>query len=467
MPFSFGFGNKSVFSKGNKSSIVTDNLVYQIDPSNTLSYPGSGTTVTDISGQGNTATLVNGAAFSSNQFSFDGVNDIINITHSASLNLGQAFTVGAWVRANALGNTTDPFGANINAIGNRQIIYSTRVNNTAGCFQLELTGTTVSITGVGTFVISAGTIAANTWYYIVYARDGSGSGTIYINGVAQTPSTTTAYTFVDNSDTKQIGGGGSTGTGQPFNGRIGDLHLYRRALSQQEILQNYSATSSKYAQSIVSQNLVLHLDASNASSYPGTGTTWTDLSGGNRHATLQSAMPYSAEGGGSIQFADNKYATVSGGTAIFAGNAYTKSVWVKFTSTANFKNLISGDGNSHAFWVPASWETVVQKLAGGHNNSWRSVVGATTITANVWYNFSMTFSTTNGLRVYINGVLDGSNAAATAPISTTSGPLYLGTFAVLNNGFSGFMGSAFIYTKELTAEELLQNFNATRSRFGV
>ena len=64
------------------------------------------------------------------------------------------------------------------------------------------------------------------------------------------------------------------------------------------------------ATGIVTQNLVLHLDASNASSYPGSGTTWTDLSGANRNATLQSGMTYSSgEGQGSIVFTPTTYAT--------------------------------------------------------------------------------------------------------------------------------------------------------------
>jgi hypothetical protein len=459
MPFSFGFGNKSVFSKGNKSRIVTDNLVYQIDPSNTLSYPGSGTTVTDISGQGNTATLVNGTAFSSNQFSFDGTNDIINITHSASLNLGQAFTVGMWVRANAL-------GANLDV--NRQVLYTTRVNNPAGCWQLELNANTISVTGVGTFVISAGTIAANTWYYIVYRRDGSGSGTIYINGDAQTPSVTTAYTFIDNGDIKQIGGGGSTGTGQQFNGRIGDVHLYKRALAQHEILQNYNATSQKYS-SLVSTNLAMHLDAGNASSYPGSGTTWTDLSGANRNATLRPGMTYSSsEGQGSIVFTPTTYATISGTSSFIHNTAYTKSVWVKFTSTGNFKNLISSaNNNAHAFWVPEGFNGVFQKLCTGHNGTWTATAGATTIQPNVWYNFSMTFSPTNGMRVYINGVLDGSNATQTGIFSPSDSLLYIGSYGLLDNGFNGFMTTALIYTRDLSAQELLQNFNATKSRHGL
>jgi hypothetical protein len=453
MPFSFGLGNKSVFSKGNKSDIVTDNLVFRIDASRTTSYPGSGTTVNDISGQGNTSTLTNGVGFSNGEFSFDVTNKTINIPHTSSLSLGQTFTVGAWVRATTLGSVL-----NDNAIGSRQIIFSNRINNTAGCWQLELNGNTVSVTGVGTFVISAGTLIPNAWYYITYVRDGSGSGTIYINGVAQSPSVTNAYTFIDNTDTKQIGGGGSTGTGQPFNGKIRQLHLYKKALTQTEVLQNYYATSG-----IVTQNLALHLDGA---AYSGSGTTWNDLSGANRTTTLQPGMTYSSDGGGSIVFTPTTYATVGGNSSFFAGTAYTKSVWVKFTSLANYKNLISSaNNNAHAFWVPENFSGVSNKLCTGHNGQWTTTAGATTIEANVWYNFTMTYSPTNGMKVYINGVLDGSNAAATATFGPTDSPCYIGSYGLLGNGFDGRMSTAMIYTKELSAAEVLQNYNATSSRY--
>lgn len=216
-------------------------MMLHFDPSNAFSYPGTGTTITDLTDQGNTGTLANGASVSNGVLVFDGSNDMINIPHTSSLNLGQTFAVGVWVKANALGSTL-----NSNDIGNRQILYTTRYANPAGCWQLELNANSISVTGVGTFVVTAGTIAANTWYYIAYVRNGSGSGTIYINGVAQTPTTTTAYTFTDNSDIKQIGSGGSTGTGQPFNGSIGNIHLYKTAPSAQDLLQHFNATRSQF-----------------------------------------------------------------------------------------------------------------------------------------------------------------------------------------------------------------------------
>jgi len=223
------------------------------------------------------------------------------------------------------------------------------------------------------------------------------------------------------------------------------------------------------ATGIVTQNLVLHLDASNASSYPGSGTTWTDLSGANRNATLQSGMTYSSgEGQGSIVFTPTTYATISGTSSFINNTAYTKSVWVKFTSTGNFKNLISSaNNNAHAFWVPEGFNGVFQKLCTGHNGQWTATAGATTIQPNVWYNFSMTFSPTNGMRVYINGVLDGSNATQTATFSPADSLLYIGSYGLLGNGFNGFMTTALIYTRELSAQELLQNFNATKSRHGL
>jgi hypothetical protein len=68
-------------------SIVTDGLVLCLDAGNPKSYPGSGTTWTDLSGNGNNGTLVNGVGYSGDNLgslSFDGVNDYYNRALTAS-----------------------------------------------------------------------------------------------------------------------------------------------------------------------------------------------------------------------------------------------------------------------------------------------------------------------------------------------------------------------------------------------
>ena len=454
MPLSFGFSKASSAPKISNRTKALNNVVLM----DALNYSGSGTSIRDASNRVNTMTLVNGPTLSDDggkSFVFDGTDDYIEIAHAASLNVGQTFSISCWVKAAVMGQR---FG-----------LYSTRTVNVGGTWQLEIgQGNGIHVTGFQTYVISTGSVlTANVWYHIAYVRNGSGAGTVYLNGVAQTPTATApGYVFSDNTNAKRIGSG--TGDTQRLNGKIAFMRVDSIARTEDDIRAEYNATRQRYS-SLVSTNLAMHLDAGNTSSYPGSGTTWTDLSGANRNATLRPGMTYSSsEGQGSIVFTPTTYATISGTSSFIHNTAYTKSVWVKFTSTGNFKNLISSaNNNAHAFWVPEGFNGVFQKLCTGHNGQWTATAGATTIQANVWYNFSMTFSPTNGMRVYINGVLDGSNATLTTTFSPTDSLLYIGSYGLLDNGFNGFMTTALIYTRELSAQELLQNFNATKSRHGL
>lgn len=474
MPLSFGFGNKSVVSKGNKSSIVTDNLVYQLVPSSSFQseYSISGTTTNDFSGQGNVGSLANGVKSYNSQFVFDGVNDIINIPYSSSLALGQTFSIGVWVRASVLGSTSSPGDANINNVGNRQIIYSTRLNNPAGCFQLELTGTTVSVTGVGTFIIMAGTLTANTWYYITYVRNGSGSGTIYINGVAQTPSVTTAYTFIENTDTRQIGGGGSTGTGQPFNGRLGDLQLYKRALTQQEVLQNYNSSKTQYE---LFNSVALHLDAGNSYSYSGSGTTWTDLSGNNRHATLVNSPTYNSSGGYfSLDNVDD-WVDISVPTNNSSFTFETLFYAKRDTSgTSNYAYLFCGpDSVNTAFSGGLAINEGGAATAGGQALSSGQMYLSDSVTVypfnyvipdQEWTHIVLTWDVTSDeVKLYANGVLKDTKTNITRILSAIEYYSRLSTNGFLGHPANGDVATIKVYQKALSSSEVFRAYQDTQS----
>ena len=85
LPATFGFSNPSRVAN---STIVSSGLVLHLDAGNASSYPGSGTTLTDLSGSGNNGTLVNGPTYSSangGSLSFDGVNDYVSVSNTSQL----------------------------------------------------------------------------------------------------------------------------------------------------------------------------------------------------------------------------------------------------------------------------------------------------------------------------------------------------------------------------------------------
>lgn len=222
--------------------IVTDGLVLNLNAADPNSYPGSGTTWTDISGNGNTGTLTNGPTFNSangGSIVFDGVDDYSNILNSTSLQVADVFTISVWFNATSLPS--------------RHGLFTTRTANTAGCWQIEAgvaTGGTnkVAVTGVGTWIWESNNnvISTNSWYNACFVKPGNATvgGNMYVNGSLISPITTTAYTIQNNSDAKAIGVG--TGYGSPFPGRIASTYLYNRALSASEVLQNYNATKARF-----------------------------------------------------------------------------------------------------------------------------------------------------------------------------------------------------------------------------
>ena len=225
------------------SATVTNGLVLNVDAGNTASYPGTGTTWTDLSGSSNTGTLVNGVGFSaanSGSLIFDGSNDYISIPNSATLQVADVFTVNMWINAASLAN--------------RCGIFTTRNANSSGCWQLETgiaSGGTgrIAVTGIGTWIweSSNNVIQINNWYNLCFVKPGNGlQGLMYVNGNLLTPAVTTnGYIISNNNDAKEIGRG-TVGTSQYFSGQISKTALYNRALSATEVSQNYNATKSRY-----------------------------------------------------------------------------------------------------------------------------------------------------------------------------------------------------------------------------
>ena len=225
--------------------IVKNGLVLALDAADRNSYPRTGTTWTDLTGIGNTGTLVNSPTFSglnNGCILFNGTNQYVNVPNSTSLQVADTFTVSAWVYATTLAA--------------RYAIFSTRLNNPAGCWQLEIGSTGVgslstnriAFTGVGTWIAETfdNVISTNKWFNICLTKVNNATvgGTIYINGVAVANRQTNAYTISNNTDAKRIAT--SSGLSELFTGYMSQVSLYNRVLTATEVLQNYNATKSRF-----------------------------------------------------------------------------------------------------------------------------------------------------------------------------------------------------------------------------
>ena len=213
---------------------------------------------------------------------------------------------------------------------------------------------------------------------------------------------------------------------------------------------------------MVTSGLVLALDAADKNSYSGTGTSWNDLSGNNNIGTLTNGPTFNTSNGGVIVFDGvDDCVVVNNNANILSKTAYTKTAWFYTTSFSTNNNIISG-GNSgqHAFWLGAS-----SYLRAGHNGNWNTVVSTTSMILNRWYFGSVTFNTTTGWVLYLNGVQEVTNADTTT--FTGNQEILIGAYSTGGNVFTGRIATAIVYNRVLSPSEILQNYNATKSRFGL
>jgi hypothetical protein len=210
-------------------------------------------------------------------------------------------------------------------------------------------------------------------------------------------------------------------------------------------------------------SITLDLDANNTTSYSGTGTTWTDLSGLGNNATLLNTPYWDNGPPGYFNFDGvNQYATVAGANIIPAA-AYTKMVWFKIDTFSADNNLVSSDNGGHFMYFNQT-----NTLYAGHSNvfPYNAFGSVMTFNTDTWYCAVVTFSVANGIKLYVNGVLDTQNLSYQTP-HNQNGNTNIACFGIGGNLLNGKIGRILCYGKELTAGEVLQNFEATRNRYGI
>jgi len=246
---------------------------------------------------------------------------------------------------------------------------------------------------------------------------------------------------------------------------------------------------------IVTNGLVLYLDAGNQKSYSGSGTTWTDLSGNGNNGTLANGVGYNSGNLGSLSFDGTDDYVTNGSTNfsiannLFSDNngSWTVSAWFKFPvspTQARDNNVNGGNcsysivGRSGGIATGAAFTLFV----GGTTTAFGSfanycavgirgtitAVSPNTVNTNTWNNAVITWNGTNNFS-YFNG--SGPNAVTTGTAAAQTYDLNIGTTASLNappgniHFFEGSIGNVSIYNRALTPQEIQQNYNATKSRY--
>jgi hypothetical protein len=217
--------------------IVESGLVLALDAANSKSYPGSGTTWTDLSGNGNNGTLVNGVGYSGSNLgslSFDGVDDRVNCGSNSTFNITPSLTINAWIFPTGFGEN------NFGRIFEKVNSYVFFLDNT-GTFGTN--GIRYSVSGnVGTGTIN-NVVNLNVWNNFTIVHSGT-SATLYKNGLSV--GTITSLPTLPNIPSSSVYIGNNGGLDRTFDGNIAQVSIYNRTLTPQEIQQNYNATRGRY-----------------------------------------------------------------------------------------------------------------------------------------------------------------------------------------------------------------------------
>jgi len=214
---------------------------------------------------------------------------------------------------------------------------------------------------------------------------------------------------------------------------------------------------------IVSNGLVLYLDAANNKSYPRTGTTWYDLSGNNNNGTLTNGPTFNSANGGSIAY-DGADDSVTLNLVSSNVNNVTTEVWFKAITLAGDRGLfLNGNGANSGYGLQfGPCGTAGNILAVFFGGLYCSVVSYTGLVTNTWYQAVYTRTTSPSIvnTLYINGVSVSTNTSY-SPNAPTSSTL------VGHSSYNGYISLVRHYNRTLSASEILQNYNITRKRYGL
>lgn len=462
----------------NYENLVTNGLVLNLDASFVSSYPGTAATWYDTAPGANNAALTNGPSFTTlygGGISFDGVNDFAQLN---VLSFSTSCTVCQWIRPTIVSN------------GVYQTLRLSNLNSATSTLDSRVTGTLGS-TWYHQILVSgypAGFAEEFNLYFqsiittfvernlpyfycITFQRTPGVNSTLrtFLNGrFRESQSSTSNYwsNIATFATSRYVLSSINSGF---FRGSIHSTQIYDRALTDSEILQNYQSTYTRFlGENIVTNGLVAHLDATWPGSFTTASNTWTNVSGTGANATLLNGATYSSADGGSIFFDGvNDYVTFSPQTLL--GRNWSMSAWVNCFTYSGGETIFAafaGTGDGFSTGTVANFFGSTSRNIGWYlDNQWQ--YSANNIWAiNTWYNLVATVdANTRSYRCYLNGTLvlsyTASNTAGTASlfgVGATTGP---------TRYFPGRISQYLAYNRTLTQAEVIQNFNATKARYGL
>jgi hypothetical protein len=415
-------------------NIVTTNIGPNLDASYTPSYPRTGTSWTDISGNANSGTLVNGVSYESNSLSFDGTDDAVTLPSTITLGNG-SWSVGMWVSA---GSFNSDYGKLLSNNSGGPVSNAMGVTNGKISYQYYLSSWNQQL--------GSTSLTAGDWYYLTWVNS-SNQMIMYVNGVADSA----LFTSTTNN------GGPVNSIGRnwfsTFPGKISNVAIYQgKSLTSTEILQNYYAGLQRF---IPTNGLVLYLDGNNTNKQVMTASTANDISGNNNNGTLINGVTLVRDGQRSFSFdGTNDYQIIYGSTPSFSAGVSIDMVLKPTAKLSNYTDILLMLCSQGTQFVYINDTTMAGYLE--INNSIQGF-GNLAVTANQFTRFTITYDNSN-IKKYKNGVLVDTTAISGVFTSTVfplgGGKLFEFGGASTGSYYKGIISTVRIYNRALTANEV-------------
>jgi hypothetical protein len=229
------------------------------------------------------------------------------------------------------------------------------------------------------------------------------------------------------------------------------------------------------APNIVTDGLVLYLDAANTKSYPGSGTVWTDIVN-LANGTLTNGPTFNSANGGSIVFDGvDDYVGITNPT-ILQNQNFSISVWINpLSPNQAITSIVDYDHGNLQGWVIQSEDAITNRYyyLGYYDGSTfqpSTGIGAgkgVQLTNSVWQNLTYTKNGTSVIG-YLNGIQSFTSTAGNANVFYSNKNLNIGGTVIFSDrDYKGNIASTQVYNRALSATEVLQNYNSTKTRFGL
>jgi hypothetical protein len=219
----------------------------------------------------------------------------------------------------------------------------------------------------------------------------------------------------------------------------------------------------------ISNGLLLNLDASSKTSYPGSGSIWFDISGNNYNGNLVNGAIFDPLNEGSLVFNGiNNYVLNTSFNITPVNNELAISMWYKTANNANEKMLIDlcSNSNRDLFSIRQNWNSTNKITCYFKSTTgFQAVTFPNQVITNTWNNIVYS-KVGNTINAYLNGELVNTSSV-TGNIQTIQRYVIANDNLLASNLFSGNIANVLIYNRGLSPQEVLQNFNTNRVRFGI